>query len=82
MSVELAISLAALAFFSFLGFWRPDSLPFMLAAGVSLIMGLYWFDIFTTNLGLTVGLMFIAYSFVCVGYAFRCIFFRDRTGGE
>jgi len=80
--MSLILALSVVAFFSFLGFWRPNPLPFMLAAGASMILGLYWYDVYTTNLGLSVSLMLIMYSLVCIGYAFRCIFFRDRLRDE
>lgn len=67
-------------FFSMLGFWKPNPLPFMLAAGSSIILGFYWYDVYTNNMGLTMGLMLIAYGLVCVGYAYRCIFWREREG--
>ena len=65
-------------FFSFLAFWRFNALLFMLAGGASLMVGLQWYDVYTTPAGLTIGLMLIAYALVCIGFAFRCIFWRDR----
>jgi len=66
---------------SFLAFWRFNALLFMLLAGASLMFGFYWYDAFTTNLGLTLGLMMVAYALVCLALAFRCIFWRDRLSG-
>lgn len=63
--------------FSSLAFWRPNALLFMLAAGTSLLVGLQWYDVYTTPTGLTIGLMLIAYSLVCVAFAFRCLFWRE-----
>jgi len=80
MSLELAG--CAVVFFSLLAYWRPNPLPFMLAAGSSLMLGLQWYDVYTTNTGLTIGLMLIAYSFVCVAFAFRCIFWKESRDEE
>jgi len=80
--MSLVLAGCAVVFFSALGFWRPNPLPFMLAAGASIMLGLYWYDVYTTNLGLALGLMLIAYSLVCVGFAFRCIFQKDRLREE
>lgn len=70
--------LLPLIFFSFLAFWRLNALLFMLAAGTSLMVGLHWYDVYTTPAGLTIGLMLIGYSFVCVAFAFRCLFWRSE----
>jgi len=67
---------------SCLAFWRSNAPLFMVTAGASLIFGFYWYDAFTTNLGLAMGLMLIAYSLVCFGFAFRMIFWRDRLREE
>jgi hypothetical protein len=80
--MTLALPGAAVLFFSFLGFWKPNALPFMLASGASLAVGFQWFDVYTTDFGLTVSLMFIAYSWVCVAYAFRCLFWRGGMSPE
>ena len=69
-------------FFSILGFWKANPLPFMLAAGSSIILGCYWYDIYTNHLGLTMGLMLMVYGLICVGYAFRCIFWGNKVGEE
>lgn len=78
----MILALAVVIFFSVMGFWRLNPLLFMLAAGSSLMLGLYWYDAFTDNLGLTIGLMLIVYSLVCAGFAFKCIFWRERPSEE
>lgn len=75
----LIIEGAALVFFTVLAYWRPNELLFMLAAGASMMLGLHWYDVYVTNTGLTIGLMFIAFSFVCLGFAYRCIFWKGRV---
>jgi len=64
--------------FSALAFWRANALLFMLTAGLSTIIGLYWHDEFTTSMGLAISILLYAYSLVCLGMAFRCIFWKDR----
>lgn len=66
----------AVIFFSVLAFWRYNALLFMLAAGASLMTGLYWYDTYTNELGLAMGILLIAYSLVCLGFAMQCIFWR------
>ena len=80
--MSLALAGAIVIFFSLLAFWRHDALMFMLAAGVSIMLGLYWFDTYTNNLGLTIGLSLIGYGFCCLGFAFRMIFWRDRLSED
>ena len=65
-------------FFSFLAFWRLSALLFMLTAGTSIMVGFYWANTYTTNTGLAIGLMLIAYSLVCLIFALRCIFWRKQ----
>ena len=75
MSVFLAG--AVLAFFSALAFWKANAMVFMICGGASLMTGLYTYDVYTSQIGLSISLMFIAYSFLCLGLAFRCIFWRE-----
>lgn len=66
-----------LILFSVLAFWKSNAILFMLVAGTALITGLYWYDAFTDNLGLTIGLMLLLYALACVAFAFRMIFWRE-----
>lgn len=70
----------AVVFFSWLAFWRYNALLFMLAAGASLMTGLYCFDTYANNLGMAMGVLLIAYSIVCLGFGVQCIFWRGKTG--
>lgn len=72
------VELIPLILFSSMAFWKYNALLFMLAAGTSLMVGLHWYDVYTTSAGLTIGLMLISYSFVCVAFAFRCLFWRSE----
>ena len=74
----LWMALALLALFSIIGFWKCNAVILMLTAAASIFWGIYYFDTFVTNLGLSVGIVVIAYALVCLGFAFRCIFWRDR----
>lgn len=75
--MNLLIAIIPIALFSALAFWKPTAPLFMLVAGGSLIIGLTWYDAYTTNLGLTIGMMMIGYSLVCLGFAVKCIFWRE-----
>lgn len=74
--------LLVVALFGILAFWKLSAPLFMVAAGVSFMTGFYWYDAYTTNIGLTVGLMLAAYGLVCIGFAFRCIFWREDVSGN
>ena len=82
----MTLAAGAVVFFSLLAFWKKNrfvtALMFMLAAGTSMIVGLQWYDVYTTNTGLTIGLMLIGYSFTCMAFAFRCLFWTERISEE
>jgi len=75
--VSLVLAGCAVIFFSTFAWWKSNAVVFMLAYGASLMLGLYWFDVYTTDLGLAVSLMLIAYALLCCGFAFRCLFWRE-----
>jgi len=78
----LVLAGCAVVFFSMLAFWRYNAVMFMLASGASLITGLYWYDAYTDELGLAVGILLVAYSMVCLGFALQCIFWRKPASEE
>ena len=80
--MSLVLAGCAVVFFSFLAFWKLNALLFMLAGGASLMVGLQWYDVYTDNTGLTIGLMLIGYSFTCMAFAFRCLFWTERISEE
>lgn len=80
--MSLIFGFAVVALFSFLAFWKSNALLFMLLAGASLMVGFQWYDVYTTPVGLTISLILIAYSLVCLGFAFRCIFWRENKDEE
>jgi len=69
---------------STLAFWLRtfQALLFMIVAGAALILGFFWYDAFTTSLGLALGLMMLLYAMVCVGLGFWCIFWRGKANSE
>ena len=74
--MSLITSLAALGLISVLAFWKPSPHLFMVMAGMALMIGLAWFDIYTNELGLGISLGLIGYSFTCIGFAYQQIFFQ------
>jgi hypothetical protein len=76
--MSFAIALLILIAFSFLAYWRGSPVIFMLAAGSSIMAGLYTPDALGalgyTTFGMSFGLMLIAYSFVCIGLAYGNLF--------
>ena len=80
--MSLVLAGSAVMFFSVLAFWKLNALLFMLAGGASLMVGLQWYDVYVTSTGLTIGLMLIGYSFVCIAFAFRCLFWRGTISEE
>ena len=80
--MSLAFPGLAVVFLSVMAFWKLNTVLFMLAGGASMMLGLFWYDVYTTDVGLSIGLMLIAYSFVCFGFGFRVIFWSgDRIEG-
>lgn len=81
---QLFSALVGLVALSFLAFWRPSAHLFMILAGISIMLGLYWFDIYTDSLGMGCSIGFIGYSFLCLGYAIKVMLWHrdDSTVGE
>lgn len=85
--IAAAFAVALLAIFSTLAFWRPNPVLFMITAGISMILGLNAPDLITsaattTSEDLTIGLSLIIYSFLCIAYAFKVIFWDGETDGD
>lgn len=76
--MSLALALSAVAFFSVMAFWKLNTVLFMLAGGASMMLGLYWYDYYTTNIGLGISIVLIIYSLACMGFGFRCIFWQPK----
>lgn len=80
--ITLLLSFIPLALFSVLAFWKPNAVLFMISAGIAMFVGFYWFDAYTTNLGMAISLCIIAYALYCIGLAFRMIFWNRGKGSE
>lgn len=74
---DVFMTLLAVILLSVLAFWRPYAPLFMITAGASLMLGLCWYDAYTTGPGLTISLVFIGYALVCIAFAYRLIFQRE-----
>lgn len=60
---------------SVVSFWQKYPVLFIICAAVSLFAGLSAPDLYSNNeVSYTVGLVFIAYAFLCVGMSYRYIF--------
>ena len=75
--MSLVLAGAAVVFFSLIASWKSNAVAFMLCGAASLMTGFYWFDVYTTDIGLSISLVFIAYAFLCIALAFRYIFWRE-----
>lgn len=76
----MALQLAAVAIISLMAHLENNAVMWLIAAAMAAFTGFYWFDTFTTNLGLAFGLCFLAYSLTCLTIAFINMFkiVRDR----
>ena len=61
-------------------FWKENAVLFMIAAGIAMLTGLYTPDIISgyPNVGIAAGLMLIAFSLLCCGFAFRMMFWSEE----
>ena len=73
----LIVSMIPLIFFSVMAFWKENSVMFMLAAGVSILVGFNFFDVEDSAWALGVSLVLWAYSIACLVFGFMCIFKRS-----
>ncbi len=74
----MALQLAALAVVSLVAILTKNSVFWLVAAGMAVFTGFYWYDTFVTNLGLAFGLMFLVYGLNCFAIAFIHLFIRFR----
>ena len=72
------VELMPLSLISILAFWKPNPVLFMLAGGMVFMTGFYWYDCYTTNIGLSIGLCLIGYGLYCEALALRTIFWSDK----
>jgi hypothetical protein len=59
---------------SLIAFWRQNPVLFLISAGIAMMMGLKSPDILTgdttTNLSMSVGLVIVAYAFLCLAFGY------------
>lgn len=72
------VMLLPLAFISAMAFWHPNPILFILAGACAVFNGFNWYDALGTHEALAIGLMLIAYGFVCFAFAYRYIFYREE----
>lgn len=85
--ISASFGLSLLAVFSALAFWRPNPVLFMITAGIAMILGLNAPDLMTssaatTSSDVTIALSLMTYSFLCIAYAFKTIFWDGNTDEE
>ena len=73
----LIVSMIPLIFFSVMAFWKENSVMFMLAAGVAILVGFNCYDVETSTWMLGISLVIWAYSIACLVFGFMCIFKRS-----
>ena len=72
------------ALFSFLAFWKPNSILFMMLAAGSMMLGFSIPDVITpdtstTGLDMAIALGLIIYALLCSAWSFRLMFWREVT---
>lgn len=77
--MELMFGIIAVVLLSVVAFWKRYAFFFMLLAGASLMLGLQWFDVYVTKVGLSISLMLIGYSFTACAFAFKYMFIYDEA---
>ena len=85
IDISTGLALITLICLSALAFKEKNAVIFLLTAGVSLILGLTWYDVYSTSMGLTISLTLIVYMVVCIIAAIRCLFIshaRAAVGSE
>lgn len=63
---------------SLLSFWKGRTILYMLTAGISLMLGLTWFDLYGSNASMAISLCLIVYAFALLGFGLVSIFIREK----
>ena len=79
--MEAAVQLVPLMFLSVLAFWKPHALLFQIVMGMSLLVGLDWFNAYPTDAGLSISVMLVAYSLVAGAFGLKVMLW-DGDGGN
>lgn len=79
--------LVILVLLSCLAFWtvsanmlRVSVLLFMVLAGVTLMSGLKYYDLYVDDAAMGISLMLVAYSFACIGMAYGSLLKGQEEG--
>jgi len=77
--MQLSLAMAAVAFFSFLGFYKTsnrmmNAMAFFTAAGCSAMVFTQFFDHYDNNFALGVSLMFLLWTFTCIAFGIIGLF--------
>lgn len=75
---NVLILLLPLFGFSIWAFWSKHPVAFELCFGLSLVIGLQWYNLFKTSDALAVSLALQIYAFICSGFALSCMFAMPR----
>jgi hypothetical protein len=51
----------------------------MMLSGFSSITGLQFYEVYTNEMGMAISLGLVAYSLLCIGYAYKVVFY---VGGD
>jgi hypothetical protein len=83
--MEWFFGILVLVALTILAAWKGFPAIFMINAGIAMMCGLYAPDALRalnySNFGISIGLMLIMYSFVCLGFAYANLF-RKQEGRE
>jgi len=71
--MQIGLAMAAVAFFTALGYWRNSSIPFFAAAGCSLMVAFQFYDQFDNDFALGISMMFLLWAIACLGYGIKML---------
>ena len=78
MLITFLVTIILLLALSSLAFWWGNPVIFMLTAGITMMAGLYSPDALSalgySTFGISIGLMLIMYSFICIAFGYRSLF--------
>jgi len=82
MELTEVMLIMLVALFSFLAFWKPDSILFMMLAAASITLGFSIPDIVspnssTTGVDIAVSIGLIMYALLCSSWAFKLMFWKE-----
>jgi hypothetical protein len=75
---QFSFGILALSLFTFLAYWKSNSLIFMFAGAVSMLCGVFATDAIPGALGISVGLILIMYGLVYLAFAYKFLLLKRR----